>query len=284
VYQLNRPAGGLAAYVEHYWFVSTRPGETLDLTVDVYVDARADLVFNFGVPYTRTVIGARPRLQEDANLDAQRIHPIRIAQKGAVVLTGVRFHTAGLSPFVSTPVHRWNNLVVPIAEVFGPDVLLVEGALRSAAAADDIQAQSRILDGFFVGRLRLTEPMRAFLSLKSSIEAAGGLIRMDALCDAGAISIRHLDRLFRSYLGFSPKTFARIVRFQRALTLLKGDPGCTLAEVAASCGYYDQPHFVREFKAFTGVVPRAQVGYFPADAPSDFSPNLVQFIQDPRGK
>jgi AraC-like DNA-binding protein len=47
-------------------------------------------------------------------------------------------------------------------------------------------------------------------------------------------------------------------------------------------GYYDQPHFVREFKRFAGSAPKHRVGYFPADVPTDFSPNLVQYVQDSR--
>ena len=78
----------------------------------------------------------------------------------------------------------------------------------------------------------------------------------------------------------APKTYAQVVRFQRCLNRLRHDPGVTLSEIATQCGYYDQSHFVRECRTFAGVVPSAQVGYFPAGAPADFSPNLVQFLQD----
>ncbi len=278
MYRLSQPAAPLAAYIENYWFVAGSAQAPLDLTVDVFVDARADLIFNFGDPYTRTRLGDRPRSHQDSSLDAQRIHPIKISQKGAVHVEGVRFHPAGLSPFVTAPVHTWNNRVVPIAEVFGTSILALEHELRAAGA--DIDAKTQLLDRHFLERLRITPGQQTLSRLKARIESADGLIRIDDLCDFGGISIRQLDRLFRDHLGFSPKTFSRIVRFQNALELLKEDPGCTLADVAARCGYYDQPHFVREFKTYAGVVPSARVGYFPADAPADFSPNLVQFIQD----
>jgi AraC-like DNA-binding protein len=278
VYLLSQPAAALAAYIENYWFIQTTAQAPLELAVDVYVDARVDLIFNFGDPYTRARIGEQPRSHRDSNLDAQRIHPIKISQKGAMHVAGVRFHTAGLAPFVTAPVNRWNNRVVPIAEVFGAEVLLLAQDLRAAGA--DVRAQAQLFDRFFTGRLRITPGQQALHRLKTRIESEGGLVRIDELCTFSSISIRQLDRLFRDYLGFSPKTFSRIVRFQNALALLKGHPGCTLADVAAKCGYYDQPHFVREFRTFAGVVPSAQVGYFPAGAPADFSPNLVQFLQD----
>lgn len=280
MYLLSQPATPLIPYIENYWFVAGSAQAPLDFTVDVFVDARADLIFNFGVPYTRTRLGEHPRMHRDSNLDAQRLHPIQIAQKGAVHVEGVRFNTAGLSPFVAAPgqVHRWNNRVVPIAEVFGASILTLQRELRAAGA--DIGAKTALLDRYFLERLRITPGQQLLFQLKAKLESADGLIRIDDLCDIGGLSIRHLDRLFRDHLGFSPKTFARIVRFQNALKQLKEKPGCTLADVAARCGYYDQPHFVREFKTYAGVVPSARVGYFPADAPTDFSPNLIQFSQD----
>jgi len=279
VYQLSKPAAHLSPYVEHYWFVTATEAAPFDLRVDVYVDARADLIFNFGVPYTRTVLGERPRLQQASNLDAQRTQPLQIAQQGAVDIVGVRFHTAGLSPFVSLPVVHWTDRVVPLEQVFGAEVASVE---REIATAKSPAEKTAILDAFLGRRLRLTPAKETAQTLKARIEAEGGQGRMDELCDAAGVSIRQLDRLFRSHVGFTPKAFARIVRFQRALSLLRTDPGCTLAAVGAACGYYDQPHFVRDFKAYAGVAPRAQVGYFPAGGPADFSPNVVQFVQDPR--
>jgi AraC-like DNA-binding protein len=278
VYLLSQPAAALSAYIENYWFLQTGAQAPFELSVNVFVDARADLIFNFGDPYTRTRIGEPPHSYVDSNLDAQRSYPIKIVQKGAMHVAGVRFRTAGLAPFVTPPVHRWNNRVVPIAEVFGASVLSIEQNLR--AAGDDLGAQAQILDAFFLGRLRTTAAQQTLHRLKAEIESEGGLVRIDELCELESIAMRQLARLFRDCMGFSPKTFSRIVRFQNALLLLKGHPGCTLADVAARCGYYDQSHFVRECRTFAGVAPSAQVGYFPAGAPADFSPNLVQFVQD----
>lgn len=264
MYQLRPPDPTLSRYIEHYWFVRAEPQAPFDLTVDVYVDLRADLIFNFGVPYRRGVGGAWVE-QQASNLDAQRMHPIKIAQRGEIVNTGVRFRTGGLAAFTTESVHLWNDRIVPIDEAFAHTPELRD---RS------VDEQKALLDRYFRGRLALTPAKESFFALKERIE--GGVTRMQEL-DA---PMRQLDRLFKANLGFTPKTLARVVRFQAALSRLKRDPGCTLAEVAAECGYYDQSHFVREHKALAGVSPKQQVGYFPKDAPADFSPNLVQFVQD----
>lgn len=276
VYALARPAPVLAPFIENYWFVFTPPGESLDLRVDVFVDARADLVFNMGAAYMRAEPGRAVMLRH-SNLDAQRVHPITIRQRGHIIVAGARFHTAGLAAFVPS-VHGWTNRVVPIVAAFGGDIVPLQRALRDAVGQP--QAQGALLDAFFTARLDATDAKKVLWSLKSKIETERGLVRMDTLCEDAGISIRQLDRLFRQHLGISPKTFARIARFQTAIGLLKKDPGGTLADVAARCGYYDQSHFVHEFRRFAGTAPKHKRGYFPAGAPTDFSPNLVQFFQD----
>jgi AraC-like DNA-binding protein len=282
VYTLQQPHETLQPHIEHYWFVYAPPGRQFDLSVDVFVDGRADLVFNLGVPWERTPIGGRTRKIRGSVLDGQRLQPIRIRQKGRVVLAGARFRTGGLAAFVSTPVHPWTGRVVPVASVFGRGVARLTRALDEAAG--DAGAQAAVFDGFFRDRLDVTDGKRTVWSLVSAIAAAGGLLRIDDLGRARGVPLRQMDRLFRAHVGLSPKMFANIVRFQSALTLLTRDPGCTLADVAARCGYYDQPHFVREFKRFAGSVPKHQVGYFPSEAPTDFSPNLVRYVQDPGRK
>ena len=66
-------------------------------------------------------------------------------------------------------------------------------------------------------------------------------------------SRRHLSARFREEIGLTPKAFARILRFQRTVGLLDG--GADLAGVALACGFADQPHFTREFRALAGRTP-----------------------------
>lgn len=66
-------------------------------------------------------------------------------------------------------------------------------------------------------------------------------------------SRRHLTQCFGAELGLPPKALARVLRFQRAVTLLRA--GGELADVAYRSGYYDQPHFNRDFRALAGVTP-----------------------------
>ncbi|MBL8743962.1 MAG: AraC family transcriptional regulator, partial [Myxococcales bacterium] len=101
-----------------------------------------------------------------------------------------------------------------------------------------------------------------------------------SVASASGVSARQLDRLFARYLGIPPKTVVRILRFQRTLRALMEDPCCALADVAARAGYFDQAHFIKDFKRFSGGVPRGYRGYYPPASPRDFAPNVVVFLQD----
>ena len=72
------------------------------------------------------------------------------------------------------------------------------------------------------------------------------------------VSERHLRRVFRDTVGVSPKTFAKLARFHRALrSAARGTPTASWASIAAAAGYYDQAHLIGEFRAIAGVTPRA---------------------------
>lgn len=91
MYELHPPAPDLAPFIEHYWLLRSTDEAPVDLRVNVYVDARADLILNYGVPYVRTVIGGERREISASNLDAQRLEPICIEQRGAIHAPGRTF-------------------------------------------------------------------------------------------------------------------------------------------------------------------------------------------------
>lgn len=278
VYRLASPLAALDPFVHSYWTVRARPDQPVDLSVEVFVDGRADLIFTFGAPYLRQAHGEAARVIRRSNLDAQRLVPIRIVQRGDVFVVGVRFKTGGLSPFIRDPADRWTGQLVDPSEAFGAEAARLERDLQGADA--DFDQQVRLLDAFLSRRFALSPAQRTVLTVKDAIESAYGTVGIEALGRASGTSPRHLTRLFRNHIGFGPKMLARITRFQRALAMLADGYGGSMAELALACGFYDQAHLARDFRRFSGQPPARQVGYFPAEVPRDFSPNLVRFVQD----
>ena len=277
MYRLRRPAEPLRRYIENYWFVSHAPGEDVELRVEVFVDARADLIFNFEAPYRREVIGGATTQHDRSNLDAQRLVPIRILQHGAVRILGVRFHLGGLAPFTRLRVAEWSGGTPSPEQVFGDETRQLEWALR---AEPDLAVSGKMLDEFFLGRLGCDGAQATFERALSALVAGGGRAPVSRLAEVAASSPRQIERLFARGLGFPPKTVGRVLRFQSSLRQLMADPGVSLGEVAADAGYFDQAHFVRDFRLFTGGVPRGYRGYYPPEGPADFAPNVVVFVQD----
>jgi AraC-like DNA-binding protein len=86
----------------------------------------------------------------------------------------------------------------------------------------------------------------------------GGTARISALAAETGWSGRHLTSRFRTEIGLTPKAAARVIRFDRARHLLvsnAADAGYRLADLAATCGYFDQAHLAREFRALAGCPP-----------------------------
>ncbi len=278
MYDLRRPARALGPFIENYWAVHSSPEEPVDLRVTVFVDARADLIFNFGAPYLRTVIGGEAREIDGSNVDAQRLYPIRIEQRGAVHTVGVRFRLGGLGAFSRVALSDVTGETPSPVSVLGPDAVELEDALRRAS---DLDACASLLDHFFLGRLTGAEAHLTFRRALARLEDSDGLVSIGEVARRSGVGARQVARLFSRFLGVAPKRVGRILRFQQALGMLMEDPGCTLAEVSAAAGYFDQAHFIRDFREMSGGVPRGYRGYYPPDGPSDFAPNVVVFVQEP---
>ena len=280
MYILRQPAAQLRDFIEHYWFVLDAAGESVDLRVEVFVDARADLIFNFGTPYRREVIGGFATEVAASNFDAQRVVPIRIEQHGRVRVSGVRFQLGGVGPFTLTSLAESSGSTPPPKALFGPDAERLEAELRDERDPD---AAAALLDAFFLERLSRRGPDPAFVRALETVRASDGRAGPAEVADAAGVSRRHLERLFARELGFPPNTVRRVVRFQRALMSLMTTPDEPLSALASAAGYFDQAHFVKDFKLFTGGLPRGYRGYYPPAAPTDFAPNVVVFVQDDTG-
>lgn len=158
---------------------------------------------------------------------------------------------AGVSAYLGMPMRELAGAIVPLEDLLGHRAERLADLL---GGAPDWATRFAILDDHLAGRLRSHRPpdgpvTRAWWRLQGPAapatvgDLAGGL----------GVSRRHLEAGFREQIGLSPKTVARISRFQHAVHVLSG-PAATLG-LAVACGFADQPHFTREIRAMTGITP-----------------------------
>ena len=134
------------------------------------------------------------------------------------------------------------------------DCLTKEPILEQIIHASSITEKIEIISLFFLKRIQQVEQ-----SLKRADFATILLQQGKALKDIQSemkISERSLERLIKQYVGISPKAYSRIVRFQSGLEAFRKNNFKTLTDVAYQNDYFDQSHFIREFKAFTGMNPK----------------------------
>lgn len=163
----------------------------------------------------------------------------------------VFFHEAGAAPFFRQPVH----------ELFRESVSLDNFMLRSEllcleeqlAEADTNTKRIMVVEQFLISRLNERAPDALVLGALSLIHQRKGNIRIRELAEQLHISQSPLEKRFRQAVGASPKKFASIVRMKHVIR--QYDPARSLTELGYENGFYDQAHFIKEFKGFTGQTP-----------------------------
>ena len=218
----------------------------------VLPDGCVELVVHLGDPFELERDARRER-QPRALCAGPGTAPVRLAPTGRIDVIGVRLEAGFAARVLDVPPATLVDRLPALDEV-APEFArrLGEELVEPRAGEDWSKGLDRRL-GAALARSR--EPERDPIdSAVARVRARGGRVSVGALAREANLSTRQLERRFRARVGLGPKTFARLVRFQRALGLLR-TPGASLALVAARCGYYDQAHLVHDFRQFAEASP-----------------------------
>ncbi|MEU7896435.1 AraC family transcriptional regulator [Nonomuraea sp. NPDC049152] len=226
----------LCAYREHYDHPMTRTEVAMPGVV---------LILAFGAPME--VGGARLTSFTGGLGDRYTVTRMAAPTEGVeVILTPF-----GARRLFGVPMSELANLVVPVDDLlpgWGPATVARLGELTSwhdrLAAAESLLA-ARIMPA------PPSDP-RVVWAWDRLVESSGS-VSVAWLAGSLGWSHRHLVSRFHDHVGLTPKASARVLRFDRAMGLLRS--GADLAEVATACGFYDQPHMNREFRAMAGATP-----------------------------
>lgn len=182
----------------------------------------------------------------------------RFSLGGTFHYTGIRFLPTMFSQLFGVDAAALSDRVEPLRDVTKKLAAFIESRFdlyRRKETTKDL------LDAFFLRHIAVVNPRfdgRLYGAIDVILRNAGNVSVQTAL-DTG-ISPRQLRRLFAFYVGDSAKTFSKIVRFQRVLFARQPSVLLRDADSMMGNGYYDQAHFIKEFKAFYGVTPGEAYG------------------------
>jgi AraC-like DNA-binding protein len=188
--------------------------------------------------------------------------PAAIVHDGSQHVVSLELTPAGARLLLGVPASELANSVVELDQLLGREV----GELTDRmAAAPDWEACFAVLDDALTRRAGRTNQAEIGVSgAWHRIVQSGGTVRIDELAHETGYSRRHLTQRFTREYGLTPKQAARVVRFERSWLLLRrlersrresSSDRPSLAEIAASCGYYDQAHLAREWNQLAGCPP-----------------------------
>lgn len=166
-------------------------------------------------------------------------------------LIGIVFHPGGFASFARDSTHLFSNLSIALEDVWGGTARTLRDRLRELSTP--IQ-RLRCLEEFLAREYASHLSRHPIVDFAlSSFQRAPGIATVREVARSTGLSERRFSQVFREQVGFSPKAWTRILRFQRAVQQLHAGLDVPWADMALDCGYYDQSHFANEFRAFSGI-------------------------------
>lgn len=166
---------------------------------------------------------------------------------------GVHFTPWGLAPFLPVPAAELCDRPATVEQIWGRPA--VAGLRHRLTSAGTPEAMLTVLEEELVRRLRVIDGLDLVRRLSSAVAATGGTVPISDLPVAARASSTYLAKRFKAVVGVTPKRLARGYRFTATVLALDVTAPIDWGAVAAGAGYFDQAHFGREFREFTGLTP-----------------------------
>lgn len=254
LFQLIPPPPLLAGYVKAFWVWESAQQLTAPYLYHSMADGMPELIFHYEGHFVEKAEGTGARLPTSYVLGPTSKFSQKLAT-GRFGVFGVYLYPFAIARLLAQPVSELTNQLVDVSTLLGPAGRELEEQLVLATSTTQRLA---LITAFLQARLLCPRAPTREDSTPTAIMRiihAAGKADIRLLAHEHNVSVRQLERRFKVQAGFSPRLFSRIVRFQSALNEF-GAEKKLLTQIAYECGYYDQAHFIHDFKEFSGVHPK----------------------------
>lgn len=250
------PAAPLSAFVDRFWYCENpNPGHRVER---VMPDGRTALVINLVDDRLSTLYGddlSKRRSVRGIAVAGAYSHHVGLDTSEQGCIMGVHFKPGGLRPLLAPSADQLADRDLSLDTLWGAAAAeLHEQLIEAPTPADKFALLARAL------LQRAPHPIERNPLVAEALqrfETAPQAVQIGRLVKEAGISPKRFIRVFRAEVGLTPKRYCRIRRFRRVLAAIERKQSIEWAGLAADCGYYDQAHFIRDFREFSGWNPSA---------------------------
>ena len=238
-----KPKPPLDAFVDHYWVIHYELDVDTSYSQTVLSFPNIHMAFEQDVEGRRALIYGIPR------------EPFLRELRGEGRVLGIRFRAGGFYPYWQRDVSELTGSTIVAADVFGPDV---DNWMNTILDAEDGADMARHAERALNARLPERDPLAELAArIVDDTMDDRSIIKVEQICERNGLSMRQLQRLFHRYVGVTPKWVIKRFRLQEAAERIEQDESLQWAELATQLGYFDQAHFINDFKSVLGQPPSA---------------------------
>jgi AraC-like DNA-binding protein len=265
-YQEITPGARLKHYVKCYYSYESASDDAFNDTV--FPSGSMEIIFNLGSGNWQIVSSEGFDTTPSVELWGQITKPLAVRSIGKNTMLGVRLFPHAAACFVNDNVEQFNNAVIDFKYLGGKSVASLHQKLLEIHSWDE---RIQLLENFLIDRLSICAKTSTRINVVHEVmrelKRDGFFDNIENVASRYGITARYLQKLFLQYTGLTPKLFSKINRFQNSLILVTKNEA-SLTDIAYDCGYFDQSHFIRDFKSFTGLTPS---GYSSERSPITFA-------------
>lgn len=253
-YQTYKPHKDLESIVKFYWTLEV-PFDPKNQKQKIVPDGCIEMTFNFGDKIKRYTSETDFIIHPNAMVMGQRTKSYYILPVGDVNTFAICFYPIGFVNFVNTPLEKLVDKETPISEIFGQaEAHELEQQMIHAISTEQ---RMNIIEIFLLKKLYEKNTISTIV--KSTVDVllkTNGTTPINVILKNDVSKRRQLERHFRKQIGISPKQLGKAIRLQTTLNLLLNKKSETLTDIAYEIEYFDQNHFIKDFKDLVGVTPK----------------------------
>ena len=249
-----KPTEILSKYIKNYFIVETDNSEDFLPKERVYPCGYVTMVFHYGSPSEFRKKNSDKYIEPNLVICGQQTNYYDLSLSGKTGMILIVFRPHGVKSFFNFPITELLNQNLSLQDLANNEADELEDKLFNSP-----NNKQRIihLENFLVKRLIYTNEFERVEHAVKMIENSKGQMKAQSIAHEVCLGIKQFERTFSKYVGINPKKFASIVRFQNVLQMKRKHKNTSMSQLAFDNGYYDQAHFIHDFKSLTGLTPKA---------------------------